>query len=48
MGCFTLYNSFREADLSAAGSKLNTYLTLAHQTASAGTRSEEPKTAVSR
>ena len=34
MVCFTRYNSFREPDLKAAASKINTYLTLASQTAS--------------
>lgn len=34
MVCFTRYNSFREADLSAAAAKSNTYLTLAHAKAS--------------
>jgi integrase len=47
MVCFTRYNSFREPDLSAAVSKLDTYLTLAHQTASAGTHGAQPQAAVS-
>ena len=47
MACFTRYNSFREPDLLAAARQFNTYITLAHQTASQAPSASEEKLASS-
>jgi hypothetical protein len=47
MVCFTRCNSFRAADLRAAASKANTYLTLAHAKAAEQVSEEARKKAAS-